>query len=105
MMEEAVWHTWAPESSESEFPASIARITLHTTVVDARSHLAQELFINPLPLLVKHVEGVEEDWTVSILRANAERSLKGPRKLVLSWTAIHELKMMQGVAYRSPIPT
>jgi hypothetical protein len=105
MMEDAVWHAWMPEQSEPGFPVDIAHVALFTTVVDADSDLAAELLADPLPHLAKKLEGVSEDWTVSVNRLNAERTLKGPRKLTFVWMAIYELEMVQGMAYRTPQPS
>jgi hypothetical protein len=99
-----MWHAWMPEQSGSEFPADIARIALYTTVVDADSDLALELLVDPLPHLIKHVDGVGAEWAVSINRINADRTMKGPRKLTFVWTLLFELQLVQAIAYRTPQP-
>jgi hypothetical protein len=106
MMEDdaVVWHDWTPEQSESAFPAEIARIELHTTVVDADSGLAKQLLANPLPHLTKQFAAVDDNWNVSINRVNANRPLMGPRKLVFTWILLFELETVQGIAYRTPQP-
>ena len=99
-----MWHAWMPEQSDEGFPADTARIALYTTVVDADSDLALELLVDPLPHLIKHIDGIGADWAVSVNRINAERTMLGPRKLTLIWTVLFELRLVQAIAYRTPQP-
>jgi hypothetical protein len=99
-----MWHAWMPEQSESGFPADIARIALYTTVVDADSDLALELLVDPLPHLIRHVDGIGAEWSVSVNRINADRTMKGPRKLTFVWTLLSELQLVHAIAYRTPQP-
>ena len=99
-----VWHAWTPDQSESAFPIDLARLALHSTVVDADSDLAMELLADPLPHLTRHFEGVDSSWKVSIDRVNAERTTMGPRKLIFIWILLFELATVRGIAYRTPQP-
>jgi hypothetical protein len=103
MTDDAVWHAWKAEGSESAFP-DFVRAEVHTTVVDAKSDQALEFFKDPLCELMKHVEGVGRHWTVSLNRINADRVTKGPRKLTIFWMVFHELEAVHGIAYRTPQP-
>ena len=69
-----------PESSElfSEDVLRYENIALATLTVDADSDLAAELLLDPLPILIENIEGVDESWSVSVDRVTAQYGV-GPR--------------------------
>jgi hypothetical protein len=95
---------WEHVSGEQIFPVDVpGEIEIATVVVDADTDLAQQLLENPLPQLVKNIDSVDDDWTVSFERVNAEIALRrGPRKLMCVWVAIGQMRRVQGVVYRLP---
>ena len=78
-------------------------LAVFTTTVDADSEIAEQLLLDPLPLLAENLEGVTNDWTVSLERVNAEEPVRrGPRKLIAIWAVIRRLRRVCGVVYRVP---
>lgn len=88
------------------------RITMVTATVAADSEEAEALVLDPRPLLIEGAGQlldpdwqVDETWTVSVERSNAEVALglkKGPRKIIIVWILLRELSRAIGVAYRVP---
>jgi len=80
-------------------------LTIYTTTADADSEYAEQLLLDPLPLLVQNIPGVKEDWSVSVERVNGQEAvgrLKPPRKALVTWTVIPALSQVHGVLYRLP---
>ena len=80
-------------------------LMIHTTIADADSEYAEQLLLDPLPLLVQNIPGVTENWSVSVGRVNGEEAmgrLKPPRKALFTWTVIPALSQVHGVLYRLP---
>jgi len=94
---------WRPVEAEAFQEDDRGDIALATVTVDAESDLAAELLLDPLPHLVKNLDWVTDDWTVSLERVNAEvRVGLGPRKLIAIWVAVRPLRRVCGVVYRVP---
>jgi hypothetical protein len=96
-----------PESSElfSEEVLDYENIALATLTVDADSDLAAELLLDPLPILIKNIQGVDESWSVSVDRVTAQYRVggeAGPRKLVLSFLVLHSHQHVAALAHRVP---
>lgn len=78
-------------------------IVLYAVTVDAEEELARSLLLDPLPHLIEHVAEVEEDWSVTIERMNAEISIaQGPHRHIIIWIISQLLKRAHGVSYRVP---
>ena len=80
-------------------------IKIYTTVAAANSEYAEQLLLDPLPLLVKNVDEVTPDWSVSLERINGEVAvgrLKPPKKLLATWTVMPALSQVHGVLFRLP---
>ena len=80
-------------------------IKIYTTVAAANSEYAEELILDPLPLLVENIEEVTPEWSVSLERVNGEVGvgrLKPPRKLLATWTVMPALNQVHGVVFRLP---
>jgi hypothetical protein len=77
-------------------------VSLATFTVDADSEFANGFLLEPLPFLAKTVDAIDEDWTVSIERINADRVMRGPRKLVAIVVSIPELRLARVLVYRLP---
>jgi hypothetical protein len=77
-------------------------VSIYTLTVDAESDFSAELLADPLPILTRSLVEVDEGWTVSVERVNAEIMLKGPRKLIWIFTVLPTLQRVQAVALRVP---
>jgi hypothetical protein len=80
-------------------------LTIHTTTADADTEYAEQLLLDPLPLLIQNIPGVEAGWSVSVERVNGQEAvgrLKPPRKVLFTWTVIPSLSQVHGVLYRLP---
>ena len=80
-------------------------IKIYTTKADADSEYAEQLLLDPLPLLVQNIPDVAPDWSVSLERVNGQEAvgrLKPPKKALVTWTVIPSLSQVHGVLYRLP---
>ena len=83
-------------------------IRIYTTTAAADSEYAEQLLLDPLPLLVENIPEVAPDWSVSLERVNGEVGvgrLKPPRKALFTWTVIPALNQVHGVLFRLPPTT
>ena len=75
-----------------------------TAVAEVKTEGAAKLLLDPRPELMKAGFGVDESWTVSLNRVNAEQPVPyppmGPRKIVAVWTLFESLRLAHGVMYR-----
>ncbi|HWM14762.1 MAG TPA: hypothetical protein VNO56_09795, partial [Gaiellaceae bacterium] len=88
---------WTPVEAFGEDQDSIR---IYTTEAAANSEYAEQLLLDPLPLLVQNIPGVKEDWSVSVERVNGQEAigrLKPPRKALVTWTVIPALSQVHGV--------
>jgi hypothetical protein len=77
-------------------------VSLATFTVDADSDFAQEFLVQPLPFLSDKVELIDEGWTVSLERINADRMMIGPRKILAIVICVEELRTARVLVYRLP---
>jgi hypothetical protein len=80
-------------------------IRIYTTTAAADSEYAEQLLLDPLPLLVENIPEVAPDWSVSLERLNGEVGvgrLKPPRKALFTWTVMPALSQVHGVLFRLP---
>jgi|SRR5688572_12244103 len=80
-------------------------IRIYTTVAAANSEYAEQLLLDPLPLLVENVDEVTPDWSVSLERVNGDVAvgrLKPPKRLLATWTVMPALSQVHGVIFRLP---
>jgi hypothetical protein len=96
-MDEVEWRQVERETFAEDDREHVA---IYTATLEARSELAREVLIDPLPLLVENLPEVTPDWTISIDRVNAEVALKGPRKLICVFVLFPTLRRVQAVALR-----
>ena len=96
--------TWTRFTSDDDepLPEGVELMQVYTSQMPAASEAAASMLADPLPHLVRGIPRVSHFWSVQVERVNAERSLWGPRKLVIVWTLIPELALAKGVAYRIP---
>jgi hypothetical protein len=83
-------------------------IRIYTTTAAADSEYAEQLLLDPLPLLVENIPEVAPDWSVSLERVNGEVGvgrLKPPRKALITWTVMPALSEVHGVLFRLPPTT
>lgn len=100
MEDKAEW-THVPDAFAEDRDA----IRIYTTTAAADSEYAEQLLLDPLPLVVENIDEVEPDWSVSIERVNGEVAvgrLKPPRKALVTWIVIRSLSRVHGVLYRLP---
>ena len=80
-------------------------IRIYTTTAAADSEYAEQLLLDPLPLLVENIPEIAPDWSVSLERVNGEVGvgrLKPPRKALFTWTVMPALSQVHGVLFRLP---
>jgi hypothetical protein len=95
-----------PEWTRVEAFGKYARvIQVYTTTADADTEYAEQLLLDPLPILMENISEVGDDWSVSVERVNGQEAvgrLKPPRKALFTWTVIPSLNQVHGVLYRLP---
>jgi hypothetical protein len=103
-MEQTAEIEWEP-IKVGAFEEAGEKVALWTAKVESESELAQELLLDPLPLLSERIEQVESNWTVSLERVNAHKGggpRKGPRKIIVMWTVVPDDSHVHGMVYRLP---
>ena len=75
-------------------------VSIYTLTVDAESDFSAALLAEPLPILARSLVEVDEGWTVSVERVNAQLALKGPRKLIWIFTVLPTIQHVKAVALR-----
>jgi hypothetical protein len=94
---------WGSFELAEVFPDPAHRhVSLATFTVDADSEFARRFLVEPLPYLAKNVESIDQDWTVSLERINADRIMTGPRKILVIVICVKELRTARVLVYRLP---
>jgi hypothetical protein len=99
---------WRQLSTAEAFrPEDQEGVAVYAVTVDVSdpSGLASRLVLDPLPLLIENIDWVDEGWTVTVNRVNADISLAaGPHHLMVIWVVIRKLLTVHGTAYRVSPP-
>jgi hypothetical protein len=94
---------WGSFELAEIFPDPVHKyVSLATFTVDADSDFSREFMLEPRPFLAKSLELVDESWTVSLQRINAEVALHGPKKNVVIVVLLGLLRMAHVLVYRLP---
>ena len=99
---------WRQLSTAEAFrPEDQEDVAVYAVTVDVSdpSGLASQLVLDPLPLLIENIDWVDEGWSVTVNRVNADISLTGgPHHLMVIWVVIRKLLTVHGTAYRVSPP-
>jgi hypothetical protein len=94
---------WGSFELAEVFPDPVHRyVSLATFTVDADSDFSRDFLLEPRPFLAKSLDAVDESWTVSLHRINADVVMTGPKKQVVIVILLGLLRMAHVVVYRLP---
>ncbi len=88
--------------------STVETIEVYAAAARAKDALARDLLLDPRRVLIDHeIDGVADDWQVTVNRVNAEISVPpnpGVHHIIFLLTVIRANKHAHGIYYRMPPP-